>query len=407
MPHMRARYAVELIKKLSRFSPIVGVLGHRQVGKTTCLEQICSAYFTFDLPGEMDAANIDPEGYVERRKTLLTGIDECQMVPALFKVLKERVRVDKRPGQFILSGSVRFTAKKEIHESLTGRIMDIELLPFVISELNNEKLPDHLPMLLRQSTEVVARKLSSVSKKKSIEVMRRYLNQGGLPGICFIREESLKKEKSDSQLRTILGRDFQSLQKTTLTYLKVRQLLQILSTKQGEPLSIAEIARQARISKPTLIKTIETLQNLFLIRIYPTHGGERRPVIFFEDQGEASVLSGILGTKSEDEMTPRDVLRFFYANARAQFLYRKDKITEIFQYRTRGGALVPLVFAQGHRALGIIPILSETPETTDIKSGASFLKKYPDSKLIFMHAGEKIQVLDSRQLVAPAVSLVS
>ena len=70
------------------------------------------------------------------------GIDECQLAPALFTALKLRVQAFKKTGQFVLSGSVRFTSRKAIRESLTGRIFNLELLPLTISEANRLPLFD-------------------------------------------------------------------------------------------------------------------------------------------------------------------------------------------------------------------------------------------------------------------------
>ena len=62
------------------------------------------------------------------------GINEAQLCSPLFPALKQWVRTNKAKEQFILSGSVRFTSKADIRESLTGRIISLELLPFTIAE---------------------------------------------------------------------------------------------------------------------------------------------------------------------------------------------------------------------------------------------------------------------------------
>jgi AAA domain len=77
-----------------------------------------------------------------------TDIDEAQLFPALFPALKAHVRINKRKGQFLLSGSVRFTSKADIRESLTGRIVSLELLPFTISGAAGVPLPDLRERLL-------------------------------------------------------------------------------------------------------------------------------------------------------------------------------------------------------------------------------------------------------------------
>lgn len=41
MPHERKRYVNANVAKALAYSPIVGIVGQRQVGKTTVLETVC------------------------------------------------------------------------------------------------------------------------------------------------------------------------------------------------------------------------------------------------------------------------------------------------------------------------------------------------------------------------------
>ena len=140
MPHTRKRHLEDKIKKCMAFSPLVGVLGHRQVGKTTLLELLANDYYVLDRKEAIQEASNNPELYLKKRAGTWVALDECQTVPELFPELKEWVRVHKKPGQFLLSGSIRFTSREAIKESLTGRIVNLELLPFTVSELNQKPL---------------------------------------------------------------------------------------------------------------------------------------------------------------------------------------------------------------------------------------------------------------------------
>ena len=48
MPHLRKRHLEAILRKALGFSAIVGIIGHRQVGKTTLLEGLCASYETLD-----------------------------------------------------------------------------------------------------------------------------------------------------------------------------------------------------------------------------------------------------------------------------------------------------------------------------------------------------------------------
>src|SRR5687767_9170138 len=122
MAHERRRHLKAVLQHLATLSPLVGLVGHRQVGKTTLLEAISQHYVTFDDEDVLAAANSNPKSFVGTLGSPGTAIDECQLAERIFPAL-ERVRNNKRPGQLYLSGSVRFTSKKLLRESLTGRIM--------------------------------------------------------------------------------------------------------------------------------------------------------------------------------------------------------------------------------------------------------------------------------------------
>src|SRR5687768_3130424 len=141
MPHERKRYLSAGIGHALSYSPLVGIIGQRQVGKTTLLEAFSSEYTTFDRAAVLEQARADADLFLQGRKPPF-GIDEAQLCPPLFPALKERVRTHKHKGQFILSGSVRFTSKADIRESLTGRIVSLELLPFTMAEAAEQPLPN-------------------------------------------------------------------------------------------------------------------------------------------------------------------------------------------------------------------------------------------------------------------------
>src|SRR5690349_19501488 len=105
MPHTRHRYSEKQIIKALQHSSIVGVLGHRQVGKTTLSERLSGEYVTFDSAARLAEATEHPEEFLENRRTPFV-VDEAQLCPPLFPAAKERVRTHPQKGQLIFTGSV-------------------------------------------------------------------------------------------------------------------------------------------------------------------------------------------------------------------------------------------------------------------------------------------------------------
>ncbi len=384
------------------YSPIVGILGHRQVGKTTLLESLATHYVSLDRRSVLDQIEADPDFYVRSFEHRPVALDESQLSPPLFPALKELVRTDKRPGQFLLSGSVRFTSRRAIRESLTGRIVNFELIPFSVSELEQEDLPDTLIRILQGDLRAWAR--DAGRQKASIRLRRAkqlssYTRTGGLPGICFLRDAGIRGERLDTQLDTILDRDLRLLLETSLRLGSLRALLALLATLQGQPLEWAELARRSRISAPTLRKLIPAFESLFLIRVLHTEGTEKKPTLFFEDQAEA--YHRCAPNRDPD----RESLGTLFANVRSQFHYRPELQADFFQYRNHGGALVPLAIRSQAGTIGLITSRMETPTRSHLLSAQSFLKSYPKSKVLIVHPLNRIEAISPNIAIAPLASL--
>jgi len=97
------------IRALVRTSPVVAILGPRQVGKTTLAREIARTWpgpsTTFDLEDPRDIARLaDPTTALGPLRGLVV-IDEIQRRPDLFPVLRVLADRDRRPARFLLLGS--------------------------------------------------------------------------------------------------------------------------------------------------------------------------------------------------------------------------------------------------------------------------------------------------------------
>lgn len=122
------------IRALLRTSPVVAILGPRQICKTTLAREIARTWpaptTTFDLEDPRDVARLaDPTTTLGPLRGLVV-IDEIQRRPELFPVLRVLSDRDRRPARFLLLGSASPSLLKQSSESLAGRIAYVELLGF-------------------------------------------------------------------------------------------------------------------------------------------------------------------------------------------------------------------------------------------------------------------------------------
>ena len=129
-----------LLEKLSdalSFWRGVVLLGPRQVGKTTLARQLLSP----DSPNYFDLENprartrlLDPIQALENLQGLVV-IDEVQLAPDLFPVLRVLMDRTNTAGQYSLLGSAAPALLRQTNESLLGRVSTIEVTGFNIDDV--------------------------------------------------------------------------------------------------------------------------------------------------------------------------------------------------------------------------------------------------------------------------------
>lgn len=405
MAHLRSRHILTPYEKLIKFARILGVIGHRQTGKSTFVEKHALEYVTLDSKPQLDRAETDPVGFIESLKGKKSAIDECQLVPDLFPALKVKIGTSQIPGRYILTGSVRFSSRNAIRESLTGRIINQEMLPLVCTELAEE--PNSKMFIALFGGGSLQGIIQSIHQpndlhRSRLKMIDQYAKTGGLPGICFVRSEQTRKNILRDILETILDRDIRLIYPTTLPLEQIRALCEQLSLSPFEPISYQDIRRETGISPATTKKLINAMENVFLIRRIPLIGDRKGEFFWFEDQVERHYFA------KTDDITEVDWVSLFYRNFRAQYLYRVGEFAEVFHYRTRGGARVPLVIKSKKTWIGFF-VVNQSDEITRsmIHSAESFISKYENSRVVFILKNEnRTEMLTETLAMIPMTALL-
>lgn len=117
------------LKHSAKTRPVIVLTGARQTGKTSTFLHLFPGYefVSLDLPTEAEQAEKEPERFLLRHPPPVI-VDEVQYAPGLFRHLKVAVDAHRsRNGQFLLTGSQKFTLMKSVSESLAGRADIVEL----------------------------------------------------------------------------------------------------------------------------------------------------------------------------------------------------------------------------------------------------------------------------------------
>ena len=144
--NMYRQIQANLAKLLStQKSPIILILGMRQVGKSTLAVNIAGdlefARFNFDLMS--DRADFNNQNrhdlglFAEKYKNKIIIIDEIQKSPEATLIIKHLY--DNFDMKFILTGSSEVKIRKNLGDSLAGRVHEVRLYPLSLKEINIQK----------------------------------------------------------------------------------------------------------------------------------------------------------------------------------------------------------------------------------------------------------------------------
>ncbi len=262
-----ARKAEPLIMEALADTRVVAINGARQVGKST-LARLVAARAANPLIRLLDddstrrAAQDDPAGFVEHDSLLV--IDEVQIAPELFRAIKVAVDTDPRPGRFLLTGSARILALRDLPDALPGRMETVELWPFSQGEI------DGTPDRFVDAAFARGPALAHASRLRRRDYLER-VARGGYPESV---RRSVRRRAAffDAYLATLIERDVVELSVIERRG-ELRRLLALLAGRSGGLLVPAALAGQSGIPRTTLSRYVELLEAVFLVRRVPAWSG--------------------------------------------------------------------------------------------------------------------------------------
>lgn len=320
--------------------PVVGLLGARQVGKTTLArvlaESVAARPLFLDLERPSDLAKLaDPEFYLGQHRDRLVVLDEIQRIPELFPVLRALVDEHRRPGRFLVLGSASAELAQQASESLAGRIKYLELGPFSLQEVGEAKL-------------------------------RALWLRGGFPDSFLARSAAISEEWREAFTRTFLERDIPALG-LRLPAAQLRRFWLMVAHRHGQLWNASELASALDLSAPTVRRYLDLLEDTFMVRqLQPFRAnlGKRlvkRPKVYLRDSG---LLHTLLGIESLEDLLGHPAAGASWEGfAVEQVLGMLPATWKPSFFRTSGGAELDLVLERPGRKkpLGIEIKLSSAP----------------------------------------------
>ena len=327
----------DLLKELTESienNPITAILGPRQCGKTTLTKHIQHDLFSvhyFDLEDPRDQLFFENPMLALENLDGIVVIDEIQLQPSLFTVLRVLSDSKQHNTRFVILGSASPSLIKGASESLAGRIHFIDMTGFSLKEVGKEGL-------------------------------KKLWMRGGFPRSFLAVSESKSILWRTNFIRTFLERDIPQLGINIPTE-RIRKFWYMLAHYHGNILNASELGKSLNLSSHTIQYYLEILSGTYMIELQqPWHENiskrqVKSPKLFIRDTGLLHTLLGM----NEKQIATHPKIGASWEGFVIEQLKNKFPHDELYFWNTHGGAELDVLILKGGKRYGIEIKYSDTP----------------------------------------------
>jgi len=296
------RHLTRKVARTLQTSRVINIVGPRQTGKTTLVRDMLQAarFLNLDDEGLLSALTLDPFGQLSAVAAeaadagLPVVIDEVQRLPQIILALKRIVDQDRRPGQFVLTGSSDIFTTPKALDSLAGRVSTLTLRPLSAAEIQRRG-PCGLLDAVRDDPAALVGALPPplpFGRAEAIELIVR----GGFPEIRPLSGAD-RMERYEAYVGSIVERDVAPVAEIRRPD-TLRRLINQLAHRTAEELNVASLCAVLGARKETVTLYLDILSRLGIVHRLGawTSSGARKevrsPKLHFMDMGCASALRG-------------------------------------------------------------------------------------------------------------------
>lgn len=293
---MIARHLEHTVEEALGDTPVVMLVGARQVGKSTLglevAKRIGAQVVSLDDPATRSAAQLDPSGFIGAQGLPLM-IDEVQRVPELVYAIKQtvdrtRLGGERSAGLFLLTGSASTWDMLESPESLAGRIERVELWPFSQGEIAGRRESFIDALFDGDLPHFASDAFTSRAEIADLVVRGGYPEAQG-------RSERRMQNWFSQYISLVLDRDIRDLANVRRPEDLLR-LLRLCATRLASPVNVDAMLRELGIALSTGRRYFDLLGRVHLVREIPAWGvnlaraAARSPKLIIVDSGLAAHL---------------------------------------------------------------------------------------------------------------------
>jgi predicted AAA+ superfamily ATPase len=349
--------------------PVVVVTGMRQSGKTTLVRDLAPgrgrAFRSFDDFGVLAQAKENPESLFADAPVTF---DEAQRVPEIFLSIKKSVDSFRKNGLFLLTGSTNILLLKSVSDSLAGRAVYLELMPFCPSEfVSDNSMPGLIDRIFEPD-------FSFRDWPGSVPNWQSWLFRGGFYSSVTAASSQDRDFWFTGYVQAYLERDLRHISQIDQLP-DFQKVMRFAALRTGRLINQSEIARDAAIPQPTCHRYLNLLEAGYQISRLPVYAVNRTKSLikakklFWNDCGLAAWLASL---RSPDEIVKRPDMGFWFEQALFQTFHAWVAMDPIrrkaYYWRNNKGQEVDLILEQDDRIVACEIKASSTVMPIDAKN---------------------------------------
>jgi predicted AAA+ superfamily ATPase len=334
------RFLLEAIRVRLEESPVVALIGARQVGKTTLAGQVAAGWagptvvFDLERTEARQALQFTPEKLLADQEGLVV-VDEVQRLPELFTLLRPLCDDPKRKAVFLLLGSASWELVKGVSETLAGRIQFMDVTGFSLAETGAQD-QDRLWM------------------------------RGGFPRAFLAPTSDAWERWMENFTRTFLERDIPGLG-SKVSPEALGRFWRMIAHFHGQTWNAAELARSMDVSVTAVNHYRDLLAGTFMVRVLPPwfeNLGKRlvkSPKVYLRDSG---VLHHLLGIREMTGLRTHPRYGASWEGFALEQTLTAHGQRDAYFYGTQRGAELDLLLLRRGRRWGFDFKCTDAPTTT-------------------------------------------
>ena len=323
--------------------PIVTILGARQVGKTTLVKQLFEGrgndILFLDLEKDADRNRLsDPELFLTANADKTIVIDEAQVMPDIFRILRPIVDENPAPGKFLLLGSATPSLVKGVSESLAGRTSYVHVHPL------------------------------SVFETQTKDLLQQWFT-GGYPKSINASGPRARQRWFSGYIDSYVNTDINAMFGLNLSPVIIRKMWQMLAHQHGNLWNAETFSRSLGVSGTTVNRYLEYLQAAFLLTVLqPWHSNMKKrlvksPKVYLNDSG---ILHHFHALTNVDNLFGHPICGASWEGfVFHEIVKNLPENCMMYFYRTQNGAECDFIITRGDKILAACDAkLSNSPKTT-------------------------------------------